>query len=395
MKIARILSIDGGGIRGLIPATIIAHLEKQLGPIAQRFHMLSGTSTGGILACGLCQEKPMTAESLVSFYKERGPSIFDSSWSTLGGVADVKYDASKLEDAIKAVLSGNISQIANNELLITAYDLENRLPFLFKSWKARGIELKSGESPKSNAFLIKDVARCTSAAPTYFKPALVKNAAGKQFAMVDGGVFANNPAMCAYVAARRIYPNAEQYQIISIGTGTLTHPYAYSEAVDWGLVGWARPLLDIMFAGSSDTVDYQLDQLAPQVMHHRVQSSLVGASEEMDDVTPENLDALIKVAGVTIDKNKDLFNHMIDMLKEPVSTREELGFPKVGKPAPPRQLPPKIKGVGKVKQVVKEVTDNPVPAIGATGGALVGFGLAGPVGAAVGAVAGWVGGKNV
>jgi hypothetical protein len=127
--------------------------------------------------------------------------------------------------------------------------------------------------------------------------------------MVDGGVFANNPAMCAYVAARRIYPDADNYLIVSLGTGALVKSYTYEQVAGWGIAGWAQPLLDIMFSGVSDTTSYQLDQLAPEVTQYRFQTDLTGASEAMDDVTPENLAALVKVATNTLNFNQKLMGN--------------------------------------------------------------------------------------
>src|SRR5260221_3191726 len=128
-----------------------------------------------------------------------------------------------MEGVIKDTLAGQLSGVLK-DLIVTAYDIERRTPYLFKSWKARGLELKPTETGRGYDFKLEDIARATSAAPTYFSPAKIKSTSGVEFAMVDGGVFANNPAMAAYVAARRIYPKADEYLVVSIGTGSLVHP---------------------------------------------------------------------------------------------------------------------------------------------------------------------------
>jgi predicted acylesterase/phospholipase RssA len=373
-KVVRILSIDGGGIRGLVPSSIIQQWETSLGPIAEKFHMISGTSTGGILACALGQG--VAASKLVDFYKTEGPKIFNTSWTTLGGVTGQLYDASTLETAIGKVLSGNISDIGK-DLLITAYDIENRLPFMFKNWKAKGYELGVNEHDSEFNFKTKDVARSTSAAPTYFTPAKVKNNSGTVYALIDGGVYANNPALCAYVAAKRLYPNADEYIVVSIGTGAVTKPVKYSEAVNFGILGWARPLLDIIFDGVSGTTEYELSQL-PGVTQYRFQTSLEGGSEAMDDVTPENLANLVKFSGMTANKYSAEMTSLLKRLKEPMTSLSTLGYPKKSDAPKP--------GVLAVSAAKAKAKVTPAVVVGAGGGFLVG----GPIGAAIGGVAGYL-----
>lgn len=392
MKTARILSIDGGGIRGLIPASILQDWEKILGPIASHFHMLAGTSTGGILATGLAHGN--SAESLVKFYKTDGPKIFSNTLGAAASVIGEIYDAAPLEESLKSVFGNHVLSSVSSDLLITAYEMESRKPKLFKSWRARGLETPT---PKDDDFPLVSVTRATSAAPTYFQPAHIKNESGKLFTMVDGGVYANNPAMCAFVAARRLYPMADNYLVVSLGTGSLIHPYTFDEVSSWGIAGWAQPLLDVMFSGVSDSTTYELDQLAPEVKQYRFQSNLAHASEEMDNVTPENLIALIEAANQTAVLQSKEMSELFSILKEPLETRESLGYPQVTGTSAPKTFskPIKIAEPPKKKEVVTvttEKTDVVPPAIGATGGALLGGAIAGPVGAVVGGIIGGVAG---
>ncbi len=382
-KTARILSIDGGGIRGLIPATIIAAWEAQLGPIRNHFHMISGTSTGGILATALANGT--SAHDLCNFYKAKGPEIFSSSIASLGGLAAQLYDAAPLEAAVKAVLKGKLSTI-QKDLLVTSYDLQARMPFLFKSWKARGIELNADERATDNNFQLCDMARATSAAPTFFPPAKIKSETGKAYGLIDGGVYANNPAMCAYVAAKRLYPKADEYIIVSLGTGALTKPIAFADANSFGLAGWLRPLLDIMFDGVSSTTEYELSQM-PQVSQYRFQTSLAGASEAMDDASEANLNNLIKVSRVTMDKSKKDIVGLLERLHiEKLTSLEALGYPKASDPPKPART---------ITIMPKKKIVTPVSATTAAGGAAAGFLMGGPVGAAIGAVGAWLLGQDL
>jgi len=384
-KVARILSIDGGGIRGLIPATILKRWEVELGPIAQRFHMISGTSTGGILSCALTKPAPVPATELVDMYQKRGPEIFSGDWTSLGGVASVMYDAAGLEKVVGETLGkATLGQVAK-DLLVTTYDIERRVPYLFKSWKARGYELNPGDKPKAFDFALKDMSRATSAAPTYFQPAKIKALDGTSYSVVDGGVFANNPAMCAYVAARRIYPKADEYLVVSIGTGATVHPIKYEDAINFGLVGWLKPLLDILFDGSSAVTEYELSQI-PSVTQYRFQADLTGSNEAMDDVTPENLANLVKVAEKSVAKYTPQMVQLMTKLKEPLTTLDALGYPARTAPVKPGT------------QVVSHAVVKPKPAttaaiIGAGVGTAIAPGPGTVAGAGVGYGLGWLSDK--
>jgi hypothetical protein len=395
VKTARILSIDGGGIRGLVPATILKEWESHLGPMANHFHMITGTSTGGILAAGLAGRN--TAEHLANFYVKDGPKIFSNTLGAVGALVGDIYSAEPLEASLRKVFGNGMLSQSNVDLLITAYEMGARQPRLFKSWRAQGLET---DDAAQDEFLMTSVTRATSAAPTYFPPALLKNHAGKEFTMVDGGVFANNPAMCAYVAARRIYPDADNYLIVSLGTGALVKSYTYEQVAGWGIAGWAQPLLDIMFSGVSDTTSYQLDQLAPEVTQYRFQTDLTGASEAMDDVTPENLAALVKVATNTLNFNQKLMGELIETLRQPLPTRETLGYPKhTNKPAAKKfTKPPKLDTAppkphhepahATAPTIQPTSASEKGTAVGLLGGAALGGAIGGPIGAVAGAVVG-------
>lgn len=294
----RILSLDGGGIRGVFSAAILVEAERKLGPLHQRFDLIAGTSTGGILACGLAAGIPATA--LLDLYAKRGREIFSAQPLSLAwNVLESKYSAAPLERILGEVLGARPLTYAKTKLLVTSYAIElppaarpeavdsSRAPFFFKSW----------DGPNA---LMRDVARATSAAPTYFPPYRFTNMAGETGAYVDGGVFANNPAACALSEALGLWP-MESLAVVAIGTGQLERPISYESASDWGLAGWARPILSLLMDGSCDAVTYQLDRILRE-KHIRLDTSLGGpgdswaASDSMDDASPENIDKLLGLA---------------------------------------------------------------------------------------------------
>ena len=302
----RILSIDGGGIRGLIPALVLAELERQTGrAVADCFDLIAGTSTGGILALGLAKPGPdgrphYRAQDLANLYLREGARIFhESAFRRLTnpmGIRAAKYPAEGIEEVLQDYFGEARLKEALTELLVTAYDLEKRDPFFYRSRRA-------GLDPRYDVPM-RVAARATSAAPTYFEPELVPWP-GERDVLVDGGVFANNPALCAYAEGcqrlREMGRPGGGILLVSLGTGSYTRPYRYEEARIWGVAGWARPILDVIFDGVGDTVDYQLRQILPSEAdgsrgYHRFQTTLAPDLSEMDDASPGHLEGLHRMA---------------------------------------------------------------------------------------------------
>ena len=276
----RVLSIDGGGIRGIIPALVLAELERRSGRrVFELFDLIAGTSTGGILACALCAPDPLPAEQLVALYEEEGPRIFDrSTWQRIqsaDGVLDEKYDGGALDRALERFLADKRLSESVPDLIVPAYDTAVPGPHFFKTTDAR--ESADRDAPLSL------VARATSSAPTYFEPLL-----DGERSLIDGGVFAVNPAMCAYAEVLRDSRDAE-VTLLSLGTGEQTRARPWQEIKDWGLAKWARPIIDVVFDGVSDAVDYQLRHALGDGRYRRLQVELTHASDALDDARPENI----------------------------------------------------------------------------------------------------------
>ena len=267
----KVLAIDGGGIRGLIPALVLAEIERRAGrPIGELVDLIAGTSTGSIIACALAKPDPLPAERIARLYVEEGPKIFDRSLlkriTSVGGYIDERYDATGLVDVLRRWLGDARLADARPPLLLTAYDLERR----------RALFLGRGDDMS-----MVDAAHASSAAPSYFEPVQVNGAT-----LVDGGVFATNPAVCAYAkAAGRLE------LLVSLGTGEHTRPLSFETVRDWGQLQWARPILDVVFDGTADAVDLQLSALLGEA-YVRLQTQLDRASDDLDDASARNLAAL-------------------------------------------------------------------------------------------------------
>jgi uncharacterized protein len=307
----KVLSIDGGGIRGIIPATILSEIEERTNEgIANLFDLIAGTSTGGILALGLVKPSPedgqqphYSASDLVTLYEKEGRRIFDRSlWHhfvAFDNLLDEKYEAKGLEAVLKKYFGDVMLSAAVTETLVTSYELETRQPWFFARHKAQ-------DDPGTRDFEMRFVARATSAAPTYFEPEEMKTMT-PHGGLVDGGLYANNPTMCAYVEMKDIDPEDDDVLVVSLGTGQHTRPIHYADAKDWGLALWAKPILNVVFDGVSDTVDHQMTILCRESRegdprYYRFQTELDVGSDDMDNATATNLAILKQKAQQIIDE---------------------------------------------------------------------------------------------
>ena len=291
----RILAIDGGGIRGLIPAVVLAELERRTGRrTAELFDLIAGTSTGGILACGLTRPGDdaagaFTAADLIGLYEGEGPEIFHRSLlkriESVEGYLDERYDDGGLNAALRRYLGATRLSQTLTDVFITAYEIERRQAFFFRSSRAR--------VDPTYDFRLVDAARATAAAPTYFEPARVRDiAASASYALIDGGVFALNPAMTAYAELAAAGRREEIELVVSLGTGAQTRSLPFEEVRGWGQLEWARPIVDVVFDGVAQTVDFELGRLLPEGRYVRLQTRLQEASDELDDASDRNLEAL-------------------------------------------------------------------------------------------------------
>ncbi|NBB84576.1 MAG: phospholipase [Alphaproteobacteria bacterium] len=307
-----VLSIDGGGIRGLIPAVILAKLEEALAArglptaLEHHFDLICGTSTGGIIAAGLTTPHPaggdraaFNAADLVALYKDNGAEIFARPWwrALTSVVRRAAYDPTTLETMLKDRLGHARLRDARTRVTLTAYDIDAR----------RAVFMSNTEHDPED-YAVWEAARATAAAPTFFPPAQVRPLRhGEPITrtLVDGGVFANDPVFSAFVEARKNDFAAGDIHILSLGTGVATRSYPYREARNWGLIDWLRPsnatpIISILMHGQASSAAYLADRLlndADAPRYERIDMPLTApAKDDLDDTSPENLRALEQVA---------------------------------------------------------------------------------------------------
>jgi uncharacterized protein len=320
----KILAIDGGGIRGIIPALLLAEIERRTGHhTAHLFDLIAGSSTGGLLTMGLnvpdVQGQPrFTAEEMTLMYEREGARIFSRSmWHSvrmINNISGSKYPSGGIDNVLDRYFGETMLSEAVGNVLITSYEIKRRQPWFFRSNKARTATMCN--------FRMRDVVRSTTAAPTYFEPAKVfhPDLPDDYFALIDGSLNSTNPALCAYVEAKDKFPEYDDFLIISLGTGDSTSPLDYEASKQWGLAGWSQHILSIAFHSMTGVVDYQLRHLLPKAhdgmqRYYRFQTLLTdGASDELDDTSPKNIAALKRLACKLVEQNDELLDRIAEQL---------------------------------------------------------------------------------
>ncbi|XP_047061205.1 patatin-like protein 2 [Lolium rigidum] len=329
-----VLSIDGGGVRGIIPGTILAFLEKKLQEIdeddtvrlADYFDVIAGTSTGGLVTAMItapnAQGRPLfAAKDINSFYLQHSPSIFPPArkWPfSLGlfkSLMGPKYNGKYLHKVVKELLGDTRLNQTLKTVIIPTFDIKLLQPTIFSTYDAI-------KDVSKNA-LLSDVCIGTSAAPTYLPGHHFQTMDGegkpRDFNLIDGGVAANNPTLLAMtnVSNQILMGNPDffpikpadygKFMVLSLGTGTskIEEKFDALQSSKWGLLGWlynsgATPIIDSFSQASSDLVDIHTSVLFQALHVHkrylRIQDDeLKGETASVDVSTPENLNRLVGV----------------------------------------------------------------------------------------------------
>lgn len=322
----RVLSIDGGGIRGILPAVILSNIEKRAQilqnnnkiRVADLFDLISGTSTGGILTSlyltpGEDNRPKYSASEIIDLYKELGPILFHRSFikklSSLGGLRSSRYSNQALIEFSYKTFGDKYISEAIKDCLITSYDISSRKALFFSKYSQKKYENMA-------QYKIADIAIATASAPGYFSPYRLYAKDGGARTLIDGGVYANNPAACALVECFKIWPESslKDINILSIGTGKVIKPYYYNKAKNFGFLKWALPILDIMISSAAETVDFQISQIFKAFNtpnnYYRIEPPILDADLRIDNASNKNIERLINAANNYIDHNGSIIDNI-------------------------------------------------------------------------------------
>ena len=326
-----ILSIDGGGIRGLLPAMVLQEIRRRLDSqkdyrnFSNLFNLIAGTSTGALIALGLSlKNKDGSAgfppDKIVDLYKYKSAEIFPLNHNkmvhTAFHVFRNKFSAAPFENLLFDFFGDTKMSDADTNLLITSFDTERMQPHCMKN------RLPAEKWPEDFDFFMRDAARASAAAPTFFPPALISPAGTSElrYSLIDGAAFANNPAGLAYVEATKIFPDEKEFTILSLGTGKNMHGFTYDEIHSWGYVEWVNPMKGVPFAammsaGQSEAVNHQLSRI-DNVRFIRINTVLDSGSTSIDDAGKENINNLENEALKMISQNENLIDEVCRLLEK-------------------------------------------------------------------------------
>lgn len=316
-RIKRVLTIDGGGMRGVIPATFIDTLESMSGkPITDLFDLFVGASTGALLALGLNVPGPdgkqkYSARDIIQLYDDCGPIIFNkqkgfSSW--FAGISKPAYDPAGLEGLLAKYFGDVTISESLRDVAVPAIHLEPMKMEVFSRRAAR-------EWANAN-FPMRSIVRAATAAPTYFPAASIRSANGMSGGTyLDAATSTNNPGLIG-LAESGVVHSDDRVVMVSLGTGRISRPIDAIRAKDWGEWGWVQAVFDLQSDAQSSYTEHVLRDVLvrpAQDTFFRFQIGLREMPIAMDETRKDHLDQL-----------KDLTSHEIQRRMPDIRTLLEL-----------------------------------------------------------------------
>ncbi|TCT16185.1 patatin-like phospholipase/acyl hydrolase [Natranaerovirga pectinivora] len=311
-KTVRILSIDGGGVRGLIPALILKALSKEINGKAmyKSFDIIAGTSTGALIALLLSAPKiggiPYSnrTDLISDLYETKSHLIFNQNWQIIRTIFQLfkpKYNTKYLSTLLDEYFSQATLKDSLTNIIIPSFDMQTMKPFFFK-------HLPPSHNNGYQNFYLRDVALASTAAPTYFPAHYAMPINSKNtYCFVDGGLYANNPTLCAYAEARKIYPDAEEFIFVSLGTGKNEKSFLCKDVKNWGLIGWVNPFNSVpllsSFMYSQESSANHLVSKIPNTKLYRLNPIITNRQSDIDNASPVNIDSLKKTTLSYINEN--------------------------------------------------------------------------------------------
>ncbi|GGE49249.1 patatin-like phospholipase/acyl hydrolase [Pedobacter psychrotolerans] len=334
----RILSIDGGGLRGLIPLQVIREIEDiTKRPIHKTFDLIAGTSTGGLLTCALSfgdvqstigNTRKYSLDQIEDIYLSRGKEIFAKSnhlmntYNSLRKWVRPEFNPKNLSKILDEYFGDNRITSCLKPIFITSFNIHRNIPIYFTTREATLQEEKNAT--------LHEICRATSAAPTYF-PSYSFNYDSENVVCIDGGIVMNNPAIGALIEVlgnsdykhykvddKRI--DLKDISILSLGTGRTKKNINSSFSHKWGRKNWIKPIIDISTGGPVKIVHNQINTLFKasnlEKNYFRIDIDIDEKYSEMSDSNPDTLNYLLNQAKSQITNNHTLKTKLEIFLKE-------------------------------------------------------------------------------
>src|SRR5579859_1418246 len=340
-----ILSIDGGGIRGIIPAQILSYIERHVeiglesrikrrieeqlghpleginipirGHLAKLFGLMAGVSTGGMIVLGLNVPHQIDSDipahsssDLVNLYREHGEKVFPKSEQSSISFFSPKYSVQQFESLLLEYFWHSSLKDTIGKVLVTSLQMSTQESYEFATDKAKNSEAEN--------FYIRDVVRAITAAQTYFPPAYIKSMNRIEYCFSDGGIIDNNASQDAYDKAKMLYPHARRIILLSLGTGMCQQDDL--SKINHGIWGWGPILPHVMMYAASKKKDSKLVKEAEthpdKFKYIRVQSDVPKEHSALDVVDENHIKNLVRIAQKMILTHKKDLDDIVDGLAD-------------------------------------------------------------------------------
>ena len=313
----RILSIDGGGVRGIIPAAVLERIEEETGePVSRLFDFISGTSTGAVISLALTkpsekdsQKAQFSAKDIVGFYERDSRILFpppSTETEENRFLTSTKYSPEPPLNIFRQTFGKTGLKKSLVPILVPTYNIKEKKPFFFKSW------VKS-----TNDYPMSEVARAAVAAPGYFPPVELpahrQTSSPKQtMVLVDGGVFANNPMRYALENSYQLGNIRKGIFLLSLGTGKTSPEHPRESPYHWEEAQWPSPLKNLLFADPPISNQESSSQITL-----RMEPVIPAENAAMDNAREQNLLTLRNISKQMMNQNRPAFKRILRILKTP------------------------------------------------------------------------------
>lgn len=308
-----LLSLDGGGIRGLMQLQIIAEIERLTKKsIIELFDGISGTSVGGIIACVLTMPDPLntgkpkyTAQDLLDIFCKRKKELFESKWQSCGGLFGTRYKTKSIRNLLKDILKDNKFS-------------DRLLPTVLVSHNLITNEEQLLSTTDSEDFYAWNVALATASAPTYFKPQRIfpidAHPSHRGYVLSDGGTCMNNPTMAGIALMHDVYQvDPDDLNVLSLGTGTSGTTQLNKSLLRGGILSWGVTIADTCIAGQASSTN-KLAELYCKNRYHRLNPILDQRNLSLDDISESNQEVLFTASIQCIKENREEIDEVITSL---------------------------------------------------------------------------------
>jgi predicted acylesterase/phospholipase RssA len=320
----RILSIDGGGVRGIIPAAVLERIEEETGePVSRLFDFISGTSTGAVISLALTkpseknsQRAQFSAKDIVGFYERDSRILFpppSTETEEKRFLTSTKYSPEPPLNIFRQTFGKTGLEKSLVPILVPTYNIKDKKPFFFKSW------IKS-----TNDYPMSEVARAAVAAPGYFPPVELtahrKTSSKKQtLLLVDGGVFANNPMRYALENSYQLGDIRKGIFLLSLGTGKTSPEHPGESPYHWEEAKWTTPLKNLLFADPpGQSADPSMtNQPSSSQVTLRMEPVIPAENAAMDNAGEQNLLTLKNISKQMMNQNRPAFKRILRILRTP------------------------------------------------------------------------------